>query len=84
MGFVEVREQLKGQLAEIEEKKKALAIQADNAHFVLNQRASPYTYNIFDLDEEAIESAAIELKRVLTQLREAQRHIDNIKHQLNG
>ena len=84
MGFQEVRQQLKGQLAEIEEKKKALVKQAKNALFILTQKVNPYVIDILDLDEESIESAAIDLKTALTLLREAQGHIDNIKHQLNG
>ena len=84
MGFAEVRQQLKGQLAEIEEKKKALVKQANNALFILTQKVNPYVVDLLDLDEESIESAATELKGSLTLLREAQRHIDNIKHQLNG
>jgi hypothetical protein len=84
MGFTEVRQQLKGQLAEIEDHKKILVKQAKNALFILTQKVNPYVIDILDLDEESIESAAIDLKTALTMLREAQGHIDNIKHQLNG
>jgi hypothetical protein len=84
MGFAEVRQQLKGQLAEIEEKKKALAKQAKNALFVLTQKVNPYVIDILDLDDVSIESAAIELASAIKHLRVAQTHIDNIKHQLNG
>ncbi len=84
MGFAEVRQQLKGQLLDIEEKKKTLVKQANNALFILTQKVNPYVVNILDLDEESIECAAIELKCTIKLLREAQSHIDNIKHQLNG
>lgn len=84
MGYIEVRQQLKGQLAELEEKKKNLAKQANNALFVLTQKVNPYVIDILDLDEVSIESAGVELKVAITLLREAQGHIDNIKHQLNG
>jgi hypothetical protein len=84
MGFADVRQQLKGQLAEIEDRKKVLVKQGKNALFILTQKVNPYVMDILDLDEETIESAAIDLKTALTLLREAQGHIDNIKHQLNG